>query len=110
MSALGYLLLAIVSEVIGTTALRLSEGFTKPIPGIVVVIGYGVAFYLMSQALKDIPMGIAYAIWSGVGTVGIIGVGLVLFREQLDPPKIAGVVLIVIGVVLLNLVSQTSHA
>lgn len=109
MSPFTYLLLAIAVEVVGTTALRLTEGFTKPLPSLVVVIAYIVAFYLMSQALKNIPIGIAYAIWSGIGTIGIVGLGLVLFREKLDFTSLIGIAFIIIGVVLLNMVSQTSH-
>ena len=108
MNPLGYLALAIVSEIIATTFLKLSEGFTKLVPSIVVVIGYGTAFYMLSQALRqNMPIGIAYAIWSGVGTVAIAGIGLLIFGESLNPAKVIGIALVVVGVVILNLAGGT---
>jgi multidrug transporter EmrE-like cation transporter len=104
------LFLAIASEVIGSTSLKISGGFSRPLPSIVVVIGYGAAFYLLSIALKTIPLGTAYAIWSGVGTVGTVIVGVLLWRESFDLPRFAGVALIVVGVVVLNAFSETAAA
>ena len=77
------LFFAILSEVIGTVALKLSNGFTKPIPSVVVVIGYGASFYLLSLALKAMPIGVAYAIWSGVGLILTVIAGMVIWRETL---------------------------
>jgi small multidrug resistance pump len=111
MSAFTYLMLAIVSELIATTSLKLSEGFSKPLPSLLVVVGYGTAFYLMSQALKlAMPIGTAYAIWSGVGTVGIAILGVLFFRETMDFARIVGITLIVAGVLVLNMYSPTAHA
>lgn len=111
MSAFTYLMLAIISELIATTSLKLSYGFTKPLPSVLVVIGYGTAFYLMSQALKlAMPIGTAYAIWSGIGTVGIAILGVLFFRESIDFARIVGITLIVAGVLVLNLFSPTAHA
>lgn len=101
------LAIAIIAEVIGTSALRASEGFTKLVPSILVVAGYSVAFYFLSLTLKNIPVGIAYAIWSGVGTVLITIVGVVVFNQRLDVPAIAGLSLILIGVLVINLYSKS---
>ncbi len=104
MSAFAYLLLAIASEVIATTALRLSEGLTRLVPSVVMALGYGAAFYLLSQALKKgMPIGTSYAIWSGLGTAVIAVIGLVLFREALTAWRLAGIALIIAGVLILNL-------
>ena len=102
-----YLLLAIIAEVIGTSALKPSEGFTKLIPSGIVVVGYGTAFYLLSLVLKSLPVGIVYAIWSGVGIVLITIVGVFAFKQTLDTPAIIGMSLIVAGAVVLNLFSKT---
>ncbi len=101
------LLGAITAEMIATTALRLSEGFSRLIPSIVVVIGYGTSFYLLAMALKrGLEMGVAYAIWSGLGTVTIVLIGVFLFQEKLSLGAMAGIVLVLIGVVLINLNSS----
>ena len=101
---------AIVLEVIGTSALQASQQFTRPVPTTITVVTYLSAFYFLSLALKMIPVGIAYAIWSGVGIVLIWGVGLILFKQKLDLPAILGLVLIIAGVLVINLFSQTvSH-
>jgi small multidrug resistance pump len=110
MSPTAYLLGAILSEVIATNALKLSEGFTKPVPSLVVVVGYGIAFYLLSLALKDIPLGVAYAIWSALGTVGTVLVGVLVWKMPLNLPSILGIVLIVVGVILLNVFGEGAHA
>lgn len=105
-----YLAIAIVAEVIATSALKSSEEFSKLVPSLVVVIGYGVAFYFLSLVLKTIPVGIAYAIWSGMGVVLIALVGVVIFGERLDWPAILGMLLIVSGVFVLNVFSKSvSH-
>jgi small multidrug resistance pump len=108
MPALLALFLAIVSEVIGTTALKYSEGFTNIGPSLIVVLGYGLAFYLMSLSLKQIPLGNAYAIWSGVGTAGMAVVGVLLWRESVDLPRLLGIGLIIGGVVVLNMFSTSA--
>ncbi len=102
-----YLGIAIVCEVIATSALKASEEFSQLVPSIVVVVGYGVAFYCLSLTLRTIPVGIAYAIWSGVGIVLIALVGLFWFRQVLDLPAIIGMALIIAGVVVVNLFSKS---
>ncbi|MCH7393075.1 multidrug efflux SMR transporter [Acinetobacter dispersus] len=102
------LFIAITAEVIATSALKSSEGFTKPIASIVVVVGYVVAFYCLSLTLKTIPVGVAYAIWSGVGIVLITTVAWFVFDQKLDIWGIIGIVLIMSGVLILNLLSKTS--
>ncbi|NIE96215.1 multidrug efflux SMR transporter [Acinetobacter sp. C26M] len=102
------LFIAITAEVIATSALKSSEGFTKPVASIVVVVGYVVAFYCLSLTLKTIPVGVAYAIWSGVGIVLITTVAWFVFDQKLDVWGIIGIVLIMSGVLILNLLSKTS--
>ncbi|CAB3720468.1 DMT family transporter [Trinickia soli] len=101
-----WLAVAIVAEVIGTSALRASEGFTRLVPVLVVVAGYGLAFYCLSMTLRTMPVGIVYAIWSGVGIVLITLVAMVLYRQVPDVAALAGLSLIVAGVVVLNLFSD----
>ncbi len=101
-----WLAIAIVAEVIGTSALRASEGFTRLVPALVVVAGYGLAFYCLSMTLKSMPVGIVYAIWSGVGIVLITLVAMVLYRQIPDLAAVAGLSLIVAGVVVLNVFSN----
>lgn len=100
-----YLAIAIVAEVIGTSALKAAEGFTRPLPSLVVVVGYGTAFYFLSLALKVIPVGIAYAIWSGVGVALITLIGWLLFKQRLDAPALLGLALIVAGVAVIHFFS-----
>jgi len=102
-----YLGIAIVSEVIGTAALNASAGFTRLWPSLVTIAGYGIAFFCLSLTLRSIPVGIAYAIWSGVGIVLISIVGLLWFRQALDLPAVAGIGLIIAGVLVINLFSRT---
>lgn len=102
------LLIAVVSEVVGTSALKASQGFTRLVPSLLVIGGYASAFYFLSLTLKSIPLGIAYAIWSGVGIVLVSVAGLVLYRQTLDLAAILGIVLIVAGVVLLCLFSKST--
>lgn len=105
-----YLILAIVLEVIGTTALQASEQFTKLKPLALTALSYAASFYFLSLVLRTIPVGIAYAIWSGLGIVLITLVGLVWLGQKLDTPAIVGLTLIVAGVVTINLFSSTvSH-
>jgi len=97
-----WLAAAIGSEIVATVSLKLSDGFTKPLPVVLVVAGYGLSFYALSITLRSIPLGVVYAIWSGVGTAAVVVIGLFLFRETLDAVKVAGIGLIIAGVVLLN--------
>ena len=104
------LLVAIVLEVIGTTALQMSQQFTRLGPSIVLVLCYVAAFYFLSLTLRVIPVGIAYAIWSALGIVLISAVGLVFFRQKLDLAAIIGLALIIAGVLVVNLFSKSvSH-
>lgn len=102
------LAIAIVAEVIGTSFLRLSDGFTKPLPSLVTAVGYMVAFYFLALALRTIPTGVAYAIWSGVGIVLITAVAWLFQGQRLDTPALAGIALIVAGVAVMNLFSKTT--
>jgi len=102
-----FLGIAIVAEVIATTALKASAGFSKLWPSLVVIFGYGLAFYCLSIALRTIPVGIAYAIWSGIGIVFISILGWVLYRQSLDAPAWIGIILIIIGVVVINVFSRS---
>jgi small multidrug resistance pump len=97
-----YLFIAIVAEVIATSALKASEGFSRPIPSAVTVVGYALAFYLLALALKTIPVGIAYAVWSGVGIVAIAVIGYFVFGQALDAAAVIGIGLILAGVLVLN--------
>jgi small multidrug resistance pump len=102
-----YLALAIVFEVIATSSLKTSQGFTKPLPSIVSVIGYLVTFYFLALTLRTMPIGIAYAIWSGVGILLLAAIDWIWFRQALDLPAIIGLGLIILGVVTVNLFSKT---
>ncbi len=98
---------AIVSEVIATSCLKAAEGFTRVWPSVIVVVGYIVAFYLLSLTLRTIPVGVAYAIWSGVGVVLIALSGWLFLGQTLDLPAIIGLTLIVAGVVVINVFSSS---
>ncbi len=102
-----YLGVAIVSEVIATSALKAAEGFTRPLPSLLVVIGYGIAFYCLSVVLRTLPLGITYAIWSGVGVALVALAGWLLYGQSLDLAGVLGLTLIVAGVIVLNLFSKT---
>jgi small multidrug resistance pump len=103
-----YLSIAIVSEVVATSALKAAEGFTHWLPSVLVVAGYGSAFYFLSLTLKTIPLGTAYAIWSGVGLALVALAGWIFYGQSLDIPAIVGMSLIVAGVLVLNLFSKTA--
>lgn len=103
-----FLGMAIVAEVIATSALKASTGLTKLGPSLVVVAGYGLAFYLLSLTLNFIPVGVAYAVWSGLGIVLITLSAWVLFDQRPDTPALIGTALIVAGVAIMNLFSQTA--
>lgn len=107
MKNLFFLGIAILFEIIATTALKKSEQFTQLLPSIITVIGYFAAFYFLSFAIRTIPIGIAYAIWSGVGIVIITIIGAVFFKQIPDLPAIIGLTLIIIGVVVINIFSKT---
>ena len=102
-----YLAIAILAEVAATSALKASEEFTRLVPSLVVVVGYGVAFYLLTLVLRSIPVGVTYAIWAGVGIVLVALVGAVLYKQVPDMPAMIGIGLIVAGVVVINVFSKT---
>ncbi len=102
-----YLAVAIVLEVVATSALKASDGFTRLRPSLLVVAGYGAAFYLLSITLRTMPVGVVYAVWSGVGVVLITLVGWLWFKQTLDWPALLGIALIAAGVIVLNFFSRT---
>ena len=102
------LAVAIIAEVAATAALKASEGFSKLGPAAVAMVGYAIALYLLSLTLKTIPVGIAYAIWSGVGIVLISAIGWVAFGQRPDAPAVVGLALIVSGVLIVNLLSKST--
>lgn len=103
-----YLAIAIAAEVVATSALKASEGFTKTGPTLIVAAGYGVAFYFLSLVLKSVPVGVAYAIWSGVGIILIAAIGWLFMKQSLDAGAIAGIALIVAGVIVIQLFSKSA--
>lgn len=106
MKNLIFLAVAILSETLGTTTLKMSEQFTKPIPAIVTVIAYVIAFYFLSLSLKTIPVGVAYGIWGGVGIVLVTIIGSIVFKQIPDLAAIIGIALIIAGVLVVNLCSK----
>jgi len=102
-----YLIIAIFAEVIATSALKSALGFTRLWPSLITITGYGIAFYFLSLSLRTIPVGVAYAVWSGVGIVAICLIGIWLFQQKLDFAAYVGISLIVAGVIVLNLFSKT---
>ncbi len=103
-----YLSIAIVAEVIATTALKFTEGFSRPLPSAIVVIGYGLAFFLLSKIVLTIPVAITYAIWSGAG-IALIGlVGWLWLGQKLDFAAMLGIALIILGVIVINVFSNSS--
>jgi small multidrug resistance pump len=103
-----YLFVAIVAEVVGTSALKATEGFTKLVPSLIVIAGYAVSFYFVSLALKSMSVGVAYAIWSGLGLALVAVVGMVLYKQVPDLAALVGILLILAGVVVIYLFSQTA--
>lgn len=103
-----YLATSIVAEVIATSALKASEGFTRFVPSALVAIGYATSFYFLSLTLKILPVGIVYAIWSGIGIVLISAIGWVLYGQKLDAAALLGMSLIVAGVLVVNLLSSST--
>lgn len=106
MPAYALLGIAIIAEVIATSALKASSGFTRLGPSLVVITGYACAFYFLALVMRSIPVGVAYAIWSGVGIVLIVGASAVLYQQMPDWPALLGMALIVIGVAVINLFSR----
>ncbi len=103
-----YLVIAIAAETVGTTALQASAQFTRLWPSMLVVAAYGVSFYFMALALRVMPVGIVYAIWSGLGIVLIAGIGFVVFGQRLDVPAVLGLALIIAGIVVIHLFSGSA--
>jgi small multidrug resistance pump len=103
-----YLMIAILAEVVATTSLKESDGFTKPVPALVTLTGYAIAFYFLSLTLRDVPTGIAYAVWSGVGIVLITVAAWLFHGQKLDAPALIGMGLIIAGVIVMNGFSRAS--
>ena len=108
MKTMAILFLAVLSEVTATTSLKFSEGFTKLVPSVIVVLSYGLSFYLLSMTLKVLPVGIAYAFWSGIGIVLTVIAGKILWNESLDWARVTGILLIMVGILIINLFSKVS--
>jgi len=105
-----FLAFAIISEVVATTALKASAEFTKPVPSVIVVVGYVISFYLLTLVLRSLPVGITYAIWAGMGIFLIAVIGAVYYKEVPDLPAVIGMTLIIAGVVVLQGFSKTPAA
>ncbi len=105
----GYVLLfiAVIVEIIATTALKATNGFKVLFPSIIVILGYGIAFYLLGQVVKTLPVGIVYAIWSGLGIVGTTVLAFFLYGQRLDFPALLGIVCIIIGVLIIQFLSKS---
>ena len=104
-----FLLVAIAAETAGTMGLQASQQFTRLGPSLVAILGYAVAFYFLGLVLKFLPVGIAYALWSGIGIVLIAVMGFALFGQRLDLPALLGIALIIAGILIINLFSSTAH-
>ena len=102
-----YLAITILAEVIAAVSLKATEEFTRPIPSIVVLVGYAVSFYFLTLVLKTLPLGVTYAIWSGVGIVLVALAGMFLYKQVPDWPAVIGMGLIVLGVAVIHLFSKT---
>ena len=102
------LLLAVAAETIGTSALQASQQFSKFLPSVLVVVAYGLSFWLLSMTLKTMPVGVVYALWSGLGIVLIAIIGYVVFGQRLDWPAVLGIAMILAGIVVINLFSKTA--
>ncbi len=103
-----YLFIAIVAEVVGTSALKASQEFTRLWPSVTVVVGYALAFYMLTLVLRTLPVGIAYAVWAGLGIVLVTLIGVLWFGERLDLPAVLGVAMIIAGVVVIQVFSKVS--
>jgi len=104
-----YLVAAIFFETLGTTALQASQQFTRLAPSVLVVISYALAFFLLSQVLRSIPVGVAYAIWSGLGICFITAIAWVMFGQRLDLPAVIGITMIIAGIIVIQLFSKAAH-
>jgi small multidrug resistance pump len=102
-----FLAIAILTEIVATSALKAADGFTRLVPSVVVITGYAISFYFFSLALRGIPVGVAYAVWSGVGILAIALIGWLYYDQKLDLAAIVGLGLIIAGVIVLNLFSKT---
>lgn len=102
-----YLIIAIITEVIATSALKESEGFTKAIPSLIVIIGYSMTFYFMSLVLREMSVGITYAIWSGMGILLITTIGYFRYNQMLDAPAVLGMSFIALGIIILRVFSNS---
>ena len=103
-----FLIFAIIAETIGTTALQASHQFTRFWPSVLVVIAYGLSFYLLAQTLRVMPVGVVYAMWSGLGIVMIAAIGYLVFGQRLDMPAVIGIGMILCGILVIHLFSHTS--
>jgi small multidrug resistance pump len=103
-----FLIFAIIAETIGTTALQASQQFTRFWPSVLVVIAYGLSFYLLAQTLRVMPVGVVYAMWSGLGIVMIAAIGYLVFGQRLDLPAVIGIGMILCGILVIHLFSKTS--
>ncbi|MEL0438571.1 DMT family transporter [Phycobacter sp. K97] len=103
-----YLFVAVVAETIGTTALQASQQFTRLIPSLIVLFAYGFSFFMLGQTLKIMPVGIVYAIWSGLGIVLIAIIGYIVFGQRLDLPAVLGMAMILAGILIIHLFSRSS--
>jgi small multidrug resistance pump len=103
-----FLIFAIIAETIGTTALQASHQFTRFWPSVLVVIAYGLSFYLLAQTLRVMPVGVVYAMWSGLGIVMITAIGYLVFGQRLDLPAVIGIGMILCGILVIHLFSKTS--
>jgi small multidrug resistance pump len=108
MPAYAYLAIAIIAEVIATSALKATAEFTRPLPSLLVVVGYGIAFYCLNLSLRSIPVGIAYAIWSGLGIVLVAAASYVLYQQKLDLAALLGMAMILGGCLVINLLSKSA--
>lgn len=102
-----YLAIAIIAEVAATSALKASAEFTRLVPSLIVIVGYGIAFYFMTLVLRSIPVGVTYAVWAGLGIVLVTIVGAILYKEIPDIPAVIGIGLIIAGVIVINVYSKT---
>ncbi|PIE12739.1 MAG: QacE family quaternary ammonium compound efflux SMR transporter [Rhodobacterales bacterium] len=103
-----YLILAVVAETIGTSALQASQQFTRVWPSLLVISAYGISFWLLSLTLKTMPVGVVYALWSGMGIVFIALIGFLVFQQRLDLPAVFGITLIITGIVVIQLFSDSA--
>ena len=104
-----YLLIAVIAEVLATSALKATNGFTAPLPIVLTIIGYAIALFFLDLTFKSIPMGLAYALWSGAGIILISTVGWIYFKQQLDFAAVVGLSFMIIGIVIIHVFSKSTH-